>query len=65
MWLLFIKCSLYDFYNITVISSMFMWLYIHLDIPVLMLPVCLGNVNAGISRCIYSHINILLITVIL
>jgi len=63
--LLFIKCSLYDFYNITVISSMFMWLYIHLDIPALTLPKHTGNINTGISRCIYSHINILLITVIL
>ena len=28
MWLLLIKCNLYDFYNIICISSMFMWSYI-------------------------------------
>ena len=32
MWLLLIKCSLYGFYNIICISSMFTWPYIHLDI---------------------------------
>jgi len=35
MWLL-IKCSLYDFYNIICIGSLFTWPYIHLDIPVMM-----------------------------
>jgi len=51
---------------------MFTWLYIHLDIPVLMLLVCwggeyqpTGNIITGISRCIYAHINILLIQIIL
>jgi hypothetical protein len=39
MWLLVINCSLYDFYNIICISSMFTWLYI----PVLLLPVCWGG----------------------
>ena len=48
MWLL-IKYSLYDFYNIICISSMFMWLYIHLIIPVLMLPQHTGNISTGIS----------------
>jgi len=28
MWLMLIKCSLYDFYNTICISSMFTWLYI-------------------------------------
>jgi hypothetical protein len=42
MWLLVINCSLYDFYNIICISSMFTWQYIHLYIPVL-LPVCWGG----------------------
>jgi hypothetical protein len=65
MWLLFIKCSLYDFYNIICISSMFMWPYIHLDIPVLMLTQHIGNINSGISKCIYGHVNILLIQFIL
>ena len=32
MWLLVIKCSSYDFYNIICISSMFTWPCIHLDI---------------------------------
>ena len=27
MWLFLIKCSLYDFYNIICISSMFTWPY--------------------------------------
>ena len=42
MWLLLVKCSLYDFYNTICICSMFTWPYIYLDIPVLMLPVCWG-----------------------
>ena len=47
MWLLFIKCThrLYDFYNKICISSMFMWPYTHLDIPVLMVPQHTGNIN--------------------
>jgi hypothetical protein len=28
MWLLLIKCSVYDFYNIICISSVFTWQYI-------------------------------------
>ena len=32
MWLSLIKYSLYYFYNVTCISSMFTWLYIHLDV---------------------------------
>ena len=44
MWLLLIKCSLYDFYNIINNSSIFTWPYIHMDIPVLILPVvCCGE----------------------
>jgi len=43
MWLLLIQYSLYEFYNIIYISSTFMWPYMHLDIPVLMLPVCWGG----------------------
>ena len=31
MWLLLIKYSLYDFYNLMFNSSMFMWLHTHLD----------------------------------
>jgi len=42
MWLLVINCSLYDFYNIICIC-MFTWLYIHLYIPVLLLPVGWGG----------------------
>ena len=52
MWLLFIKCSLYNLYNIIFISSMFMWPDIHLDIPALMLPKHTDNINTGISRYI-------------
>jgi len=40
MWLLLIKCSLYDIYNIICISIIFAWQYIDLDIRVLMLLVC-------------------------
>jgi hypothetical protein len=29
MWLLLIKCSKYDFYNIICVNSMFMWPYMH------------------------------------
>jgi len=44
IWLLLIKCSLYDFYNIICISSMFTLPYIcSVHIPVLMLPVCWGG----------------------
>jgi len=39
MWLLLTKFSLHYFYNIICINSMFTWTHIHLDIPVLMLPV--------------------------
>ena len=39
MWLLLIKFSLHDFYNIICMNSVFTWAYTHLDIPVLMLPV--------------------------
>jgi len=38
-----IKCSPYDFCNIIFISSMFTWSYIHLDIPVLTLPLGCGG----------------------
>jgi len=44
MWSLLIKCCPYDFYNINCFSATFTWPYIHLDIPVLMLPVCWGGV---------------------
>jgi hypothetical protein len=40
---LLIKCSLYDFYNIICFCSTFTWPYMHLDIPVLMLPLCWGG----------------------
>ena len=67
-----IQCSLYDFYNVICILSMSVWSYIHLDIPVLMLPVVwggeyqpTGNINTGMSRCIYAHINVLLIVKII
>jgi len=40
---LLIRCSLYDFYNIICISSVFVWPYVHLDIPVLTMHVCCGG----------------------
>jgi len=43
MWLLLMKYSLYDFYNIICISNMFMWLYMQSGFPILMLPVCCGG----------------------
>jgi len=51
MWLLVINCSLFDFYNIICISSMFTWPCIHLYIPVLLLllPVCWGGEYGGVQ----------------
>ena len=35
MWLLLIKCGLYDSYNITCISSVFTWPYILYNMDIL------------------------------
>ena len=43
MYLLLIKCSLYDFYNIICVTIMLRLPYIQLYFPVLMLPLCWGS----------------------